>query len=85
MKIATVAATAFLASSVSAGLFSTSAISTTDDFPVPGTNPLKHCQDPAEDILDVISVDLNPNPPTPYVKCFLTLLDGANLVTAAHP
>jgi hypothetical protein len=66
MKFATVAATAFLASSVSAGLFSTNSVSIYDDnFPVPGENPLKHCQDPAEDVLDVISVDLNPNPPRP--------------------
>ena len=32
---------------------------------VPGENPLQHCQDPSDDILDLESVDLDPNPPQP--------------------
>jgi hypothetical protein len=32
---------------------------------VPGDNPLQHCQDPKDDILELESVDLDPNPPLP--------------------
>lgn len=34
-----------------------------DSFEVPGENPLRHCEDPKDDILDLQSVDLDPNPP----------------------
>lgn len=30
---------------------------------VPGKNPLQHCEDPKDDVLDLQSVDLDPNPP----------------------
>lgn len=32
---------------------------------VPGENPLQHCKDPKDDILELESVDLDPNPPKP--------------------
>jgi len=66
MKFVTLAATALLASSVSAGILSKSSVNVADDvFEVPGENPLKHCKDPATDLLEITSVDLNPNPPKP--------------------
>lgn len=37
------------------------------DLSVPGDNPLEYCQDPSDYILAIEHVDLNPNPPNPYV------------------
>lgn len=36
-----------------------------DAFSVPGDNPLFFCADPKDDILEIKSVDLSPNPPSP--------------------
>lgn len=36
-----------------------------DTFTVPGENPLEFCADPADDILEIVGVDLAPNPPVP--------------------
>ncbi|OKL57107.1 Phosphatidylglycerol/phosphatidylinositol transfer protein [Talaromyces atroroseus] len=36
-----------------------------DSFPVSGENPLEFCADPENDILEIVSVDLTPNPPVP--------------------
>jgi hypothetical protein len=36
-----------------------------EELNVPGENPLQHCQDPKDDILDLERVDLDPNPPVP--------------------
>jgi hypothetical protein len=36
-----------------------------EELNVPGENPLQHCQDPKDDILDLERVDLDPNPPLP--------------------
>nr|POF00933.1 phosphatidylglycerol/phosphatidylinositol transfer protein [Quercus suber] len=73
MKFATIANTAILATTVTArstSYFSSDrkgqspALSPLEDkFSVPGENPLAHCADPKDDILDLISVDLTPNPP----------------------
>jgi len=41
---------------------------TTEDFPVEGNNPLDYCENPAGNVLTIDSVDLDPNPPKPYVK-----------------
>lgn len=72
MKFLTVAASALLASSVSArsSLFGSSIeVAPFDEaLKVPGDNPLQHCKDPKDDILDLESVDLSPNPPKPYVQ-----------------
>lgn len=39
-----------------------------DALKVPGDNPLFHCAAPTDnDILQIESVDLSPNPPLPYV------------------
>jgi hypothetical protein len=34
-----------------------------DSLAVPGDNPLAHCENPKDDLLDLQSVDLSPNPP----------------------
>ncbi|KAK4544026.1 hypothetical protein LTR36_004524 [Oleoguttula mirabilis] len=67
MKFFAVAASALLATSVSARstLFGRSpAVAPFDDsLSVPGENPLQHCQNPENDILTLQSVNLDPNPP----------------------
>lgn len=73
MKLFTVAATALLASTVSARsswLSSGPSVSPNTDgsLSVPGENPLQHCQDPKDDVLTLESVDLDPNPPKAYVS-----------------
>lgn len=46
-----------------------------EDIPVPGTNPLKYCQNPSNYLIEIDSVDLVPNPPQPYVpSCDLTTI-----------
>lgn len=39
-----------------------------EEFKVPGNNPLYFCGNPADDILKIENVDLNPNPPKPGEK-----------------
>lgn len=55
-------------------LFGQSPIKSLEDtFPVAGENPLEYCADPENDILEIVSVNLTPNPPVPYVsKYFYT-------------
>lgn len=69
MKYLTVIATALLAATASArsSLFGSSieVAPWNESLNVPGENPLQHCQDPKDDILDLESVDLDPNPPLP--------------------
>lgn len=49
-------------------LFGQSPIKSLEDtFPVAGENPLEYCADPKNDILEIVSVNLTPNPPVPYV------------------
>jgi hypothetical protein len=38
-----------------------------EEYKVPGDNPLYFCNDPADYILTIDKVDLDPNPPKPYV------------------
>lgn len=50
-------------------LFGQSPIKSLEDtFPVAGENPLEYCADPENDILEIVSVNLTPNPPLPYVS-----------------
>ena len=69
MKLLTLFATALLAATASARsslLRSSIDVAPYDDaLKVPGENPLQHCQDPKDDILELESVDLDPNPPLP--------------------
>lgn len=69
MKLFTLLASTLLASAVTArsSIFGSSIeVAPYDDaLKVPGENPLQHCQDPEDDILDLKSVDLDPNPPLP--------------------
>ena len=58
---------ALLATSASArSLFGSNSVEVApydDTLNVPGKNPLQHCQNPKDDILDLKTVDLDPNPP----------------------
>ena len=67
MKLLTLLIGALATTSVSAGLFGSSVeiAPFEDKLDVPGDNPLQHCQDPEDDILEIDSVDLDPNPPSP--------------------
>jgi hypothetical protein len=38
-----------------------------EEYKVPGDNPLYFCSDPADYIVTIDKVDLDPNPPKPYV------------------
>ena len=44
-----------------------------DKISVPGENPFVYCDDPENYILDIDSVDLDPNPPLAYVACSSSL------------
>ncbi|KAF2805497.1 uncharacterized protein BDZ99DRAFT_466488 [Mytilinidion resinicola] len=68
MKAATLLASLTLASAAfavasPAPAWLPSQVSINEDFPVPGDNPLYFCSDPADDVLTIENVDLNPNPP----------------------
>ncbi|KAK5167214.1 Phosphatidylglycerol/phosphatidylinositol transfer protein [Saxophila tyrrhenica] len=67
MKLFALLTSSLLATAVSASIFGSSIeVAPYDDaLDVPGKNPLQHCQDPKDDILDLESVDLDPNPPLP--------------------
>jgi hypothetical protein len=69
MRLLSLLATALLAASASArsSIFGNSieVAPFEDSIKVPGENPLQHCQDPKDDILELESVDLDPNPPLP--------------------
>jgi hypothetical protein len=39
-----------------------------EDKKVPGSNPLTYCSDPANNILQIESINLVPNPPKAYVS-----------------
>lgn len=62
MKLLTIAS-ALLATASARSLFGGSEVTFDDSLSVPGHNPLQHCANPSDDILDLKSVDLNPNPP----------------------
>lgn len=42
-----------------------SQVAISEDFTVPGDNPLNFCADPKDYLLEIKKVDLNPNPPKP--------------------
>lgn len=62
MKFLTIAS-ALLATATASSFFGDSATTFDDSLSVPGKNPLNHCENPKDDILELKSVDLNPNPP----------------------
>jgi hypothetical protein len=62
MKLLTIAS-AILATASASSLFGGLEVTFDDSLSVPGNNPLNHCDNPKDDILDLKSVDLNPNPP----------------------
>jgi len=63
MKLLNIASALFAASASAGSLFGGPAVVLDDSLSVPGNNPLNHCDNPKDDILDLKSVDLNPNPP----------------------
>lgn len=62
MKLLTIAS-ALLATASASSFFGGSETTFDDSLSVPGKNPLNHCANPQDDILELKSVDLNPNPP----------------------
>lgn len=70
MKVSAVLLAASSAASVSAAATWTmggNQVVINEDWKVPGDNPLYFCADPKDYILDIENVDLDPNPPQPYV------------------
>lgn len=69
MKLLTLLTSTLLATAVSArsSIFGSSVnVAPYDDaLKVPGESPLQFCEDPKDDILELKSVDLDPNPPLP--------------------
>lgn len=55
------------ARSVWSGLTSANQHALEEAFPVPGDNPLQFCVKPDNQILEIDTVDLSPNPPQAYV------------------
>lgn len=71
MKVSAVLVAASSVASVSAGanwMAGGSQAVINEAFKVPGDNPLYFCEDPKNYILDIENVDLDPNPPLPYVS-----------------
>lgn len=68
MKLSTLLLSAAFAISVSAEpSWMPKQVTVSEDFKVPGDNPLYFCADPRGDLLEIENVDLDPNPPRPYV------------------
>ena len=67
MKLSALLLAAISVVSVSAEPWMPGQVVIQEDFKVPGDNPLYFCSDPKNDILEIEKVDLDPNPPTPYV------------------
>jgi hypothetical protein len=66
MKAATLLMSAVCAVSVAATpSWMPSQVAINEDLSVPGDNPLNFCSDPKDNILELKSVDLSPNPPVP--------------------
>ncbi|KAF2124907.1 SGNH hydrolase [Dothidotthia symphoricarpi CBS 119687] len=66
MQLTTLLLAATSALSVSAGSsWITKQVTVKEDYKVPGDNPLYFCEDPANNILSIEKVDLDPNPPKP--------------------
>jgi len=67
MKFFSVITGALLASSAAAlsiGTTKNVQSALADDLSVPGDNPLNYCAKPEDNILEIETVDLSPNPPT---------------------
>ncbi|KAL1296913.1 hypothetical protein AAFC00_004524 [Neodothiora populina] len=70
MRFSVLGAAALLTTAASArslsfmGAESSSQHTLEDVFPVPGDNPLQYCAKPVDEILEITSVDLSPNPPS---------------------
>lgn len=70
MKLSAVLVPAALAASVVAEPtpgWMPSQVTISEDYKVPGDNPLYFCADPKDYIVEIDKVDLSPNPPEAYV------------------
>jgi len=67
MKLATlfVSSALFVASASAEPSWMPKQVAISEDFSVPGDNPLFFCSDPKDDLLKIENVDLSPNPPKP--------------------
>jgi len=65
MKLLTIASAllATTATAKSTSFFGSSETTLDETLKVPGENPLQHCANPKDDLLEIKSVDLSPNPP----------------------
>ena len=65
MKFLTIASAllATTATAKSTSFFGSSEVTFDETLKVPGENPLQHCENPKDDLLEIQSVDLSPNPP----------------------
>ncbi|KAL1976772.1 hypothetical protein VTN31DRAFT_3054 [Thermomyces dupontii] len=52
-------------SAASLQLFPQAPVDISATYPVSGDNPLEFCSDPSNNILEILNVDLSPNPPQP--------------------
>ncbi|KAF2748601.1 phosphatidylglycerol/phosphatidylinositol transfer protein precursor [Sporormia fimetaria CBS 119925] len=64
MRISALLLSAVCAISVSAS-WVPGQVAISEDFKVPGDNPLHFCGNPKDDLLEIEKVDLSPNPPQP--------------------
>jgi hypothetical protein len=68
MKLSTILSVALVSASASAFSLDYSSRNSQhtleEEFPVPGDNPLLFCAAPTDNILEIESVDLSPNPPS---------------------
>jgi hypothetical protein len=67
MQLTTLLLAGLSAVSVSASPWVPGQVTIKEEFKVPGDNPLYFCNDPADYILTIDKVELDPNPPKPYV------------------
>jgi hypothetical protein len=70
MQLTTLLLAGLSAVSVSASPYASwvpNQVTVKEEFKVPGDNPLYFCADPADYILQIEKVDLDPNPPKPCV------------------
>ena len=70
MKVSSIVSLALLGATASARSLWTSSNNQhalEEAFPVPGDNPLQFCAEPKDQILEIDSVDLSPNPPAASV------------------
>lgn len=73
MRLFVVVLPALVASTAALGFFNGSpqkGLGSNKDLKIPGESPLEFCANKEEDgYIEIKKVDLDPNPPVPYVEC----------------